>query len=322
MEQQSSRHGLYYSVTMPLSSFNSRPFLNGENLMSKMRENKMTRWIAVALVLFCIETAGDLPVFSEEKEKPSGFKVESDILYRDQSTDAELTDYMKERCRLDVEYPLDKNGFATIVWFHGGGLKGGERSFPERLRKHGLAIVAVNYRLFPKVKNPAYIDDAAAAVAWTFHNIEKYGGDSTKIFVSGHSAGGYLTSMIGLDQSYLKKYGIDANDIAALIPLSGQTITHTTIREERGLPRTKPISDEFAPLFHNRKDCPPLILITGDRELELWGRYEENAMLARLMKEAGHKQTKLYELDGFNHGTMVNPGCDLMLVEIKKILER
>ncbi|WP_339745830.1 alpha/beta hydrolase [uncultured Rubinisphaera sp.] len=281
----------------------------------------MTKWITIALIIVCCGTSNQHSLYSEETGNSAETIIVKDIPYRDHKTNKVLTEYMQERCRLDVEYPSNDPGFATIVWFHGGGLKSGERSFPERLRNHGIAIVAVNYRLFPKAKNPDYIDDAAAAVAWTFKNIESYGGDPQNIFISGHSAGGYLTSMIGLDPSYLKVYGIEANAIAGLLPLSGQTITHTTIREERGLPRSQPISDKFAPIFHNRKDCPPLILITGDRELELWGRYEENALLARLMKEAGHQQTKLYELDGFNHGTMVNPGCDLVLVEIKKFLD-
>ena len=139
-----------------------------------------------------------------------------------------------ERCRLDVYYPDNRTGFATLVWFHGGGLKGGNRSIPRQLRSKGIAVVGVNYRLYPKVKCPGYLQDAAAAVAWTFRNIEKYGGDPNKIFVTGHSAGGYLTSMIGIDKRWLAECGIDADQIAGLIPLSGHTITHMTVREERG----------------------------------------------------------------------------------------
>jgi hypothetical protein len=126
--------------------------------------------------------------------------------------------------------------------------------------------------------------------------------------------------MIGLDKKYLKKYGIDANRIAGLIPLSGQTITHFTIRKERGIPDTQPVVDEMAPLYHVRANAPPLLLITGDRELEMLGRYEENAYLMRMMKIAGHKQTKLYELDGYGHG-MTEPGFPLLLEEVKRIVE-
>jgi dienelactone hydrolase len=132
---------------------------------------------------------------------------------------------MRERCRLDVYYPNGVKNFPTVVWFPGGGLKGGNRSVPKGLKEKGIAVVAVNYRLHPKVKSPAYIEDAAAAVAWTFRNIEKYGGSQKRIFVSGHSAGGYLTSMLGLDKRWLQAQKIDADDIAGLIPYSGHTIT-------------------------------------------------------------------------------------------------
>ena len=91
-----------------------------------------------------------------------------------------------------------------------------------------MIVVAPNYRLFPKVKSPVYIEDAAAAVAWVFENIETHGGDPRQIFVSGHSAGGYLTSMVGLDKRWLATHNVDANRIAGLIPFSGHTITHFT----------------------------------------------------------------------------------------------
>ncbi len=191
---------------------------------------------------------------------------------------------------------------------------------PEKLKKQGIAVVAVNYRLSPKAKCPAYIEDAAAAVAWTFKNIEKYGGDPEKIVVSGHSAGGYLTSMVGLDKKWLAKYNIDANEIAMLVPFSGHCITHMTIRKERGIPDTQPVVDEFAPLYHVRADAPTLILISGDREREMLGRYEENAYMWRMMKVAGHQKTKLYELDSFDHGGMASPAYEILLSEIKKPL--
>ena len=162
------------------------------------------------------------------------------------------------------------------------------------------------------------IEDAAAAIAWVYNHINEYGGDSTLIFVSGHSAGGYLALMVGLDKEWLKPYNIDANRIAGLIPLSGQAITHFTVRKERGIAETQPVIDEFAPLYYVRADAPPLLLITGDRELELLGRYEENAYLARMMKIVGHKETRLLELQGYGH-MMTEPAFPLLLSEIQRI---
>ena len=226
--------------------------------------------------------------------------------------------YIKERCVLDVYYPKNSSGFATVIWFHGGGLTGGNKELPEELKNQGIAVISVNYRLGPKVISPKYIEDAAAAVAWVFKNIPAFGGDESLIFVSGHSAGGYLASMVGLDKKWLNTQGIDANKIAGLIPFSGQAITHFLVRKERGIPDTQPVIDELAPLFHVRADSPPLLLITGDRELEMLGRYEENAYLMRMMKMAGHKNTKLYELDGFGHN-MTEPAFPLLLNEVRRI---
>lgn len=228
--------------------------------------------------------------------------------------------YINERCLLDIYYPKNLKDFPTIVWFHGGGLTGGEKHFPSVLKENGYCLVAVNYRLYPKVKSPKFIEDASAAVAWVFNNIKSYGGDTSLIFIAGYSAGGYLTNMIGLDKRWLQTHSIDANRIAGLISLSGHSITHFKIREERGIAETQPIIDDLAPLYHVRADAPPLILITGDRELEMLGRYEENAYMMRMMKVAGHTKTKLYEMDGYDHG-MTQPAFPLLLKEVKRIVE-
>jgi acetyl esterase/lipase len=229
--------------------------------------------------------------------------------------------YIGERCVLDIYYPKNTSGFATIVWFHGGGLTGGSKQLPEALKDKGFCIVGVNYRLYPHVKAPSYIEDAAAAVSWVFKNISDYGGDSSLIFISGHSAGGYLASMIGLDKRWLGAHNIDANKIAGLIPFSGHAITHFTVRKERGIPGTQPIVDDLAPLYHVRPDAPPLLLITGDRELELWGRYEENAYLMRMMRVVGHKETRILEMDGYGHG-MTGPDYPLLVKEVQRIIKK
>lgn len=247
------------------------------------------------------------------------YKIKENIRYYSDFL-CKVDKYLNEKCVLDIYYPENKKGFATIVWFHGGGLTSGEKEIPEALKKQGFCVVGVGYRLSPKVSAKKCIEDAAAAVAWVFRNIPKYGGNDSLIFVAGHSAGGYLTAMIGLDKKWLNSYHINADRIAGLIPLSGQMITHFEIRKERNIPQIQPLIDEFAPLFHVRKDAPPLTLITGDRELELLGRYEENAYMVRMMKLAGHTKTKLYELDGYGH-SMTHLAFPLLINEVNKISE-
>ena len=245
------------------------------------------------------------------------YKTVKDISY---IPAGETDGYRKERCKLDVYYPVGKKGFPTIVWFHGGGLEGGGKHVPEMFMNQGFAVVAVNYRLSPKAQNPAYTEDAAAAVAWAYKHIEEYGGSPRRVFVTGHSAGGYLTLMVGLDKSYLQEYGVDADSIAAYLPISGQTETHFTIRKERSLPEGIPVIDQYAPCNKARKDTPPFVLITGDRNLEMADRYEENALLASVLKNIGNKKVSLYELQGFDHGQVYVPGCCLVANYIRNFI--
>ena len=226
--------------------------------------------------------------------------------------------YKRKRCKLDLYYPNGIKNFSTVVWFHGGGLKAGNKSIPEQFKEKGIAVVTVNYRLHPKVKAPLYIEDAAAAVAWTFRNIAKFGGDPDKIILSGSSAGGYLTLMVGLDKSYLQIHQIEANDILALLPLTGHTITHFTVRAENKIPKTQPIIDRFAPLYHVRADAPPIVLYTGDPELEMLGRTEENAYMMRMLKVAGHPDVNHIVFEGYGHGIQ-HPALPLVIKKIKQL---
>lgn len=260
-----------------------------------------------------------LTAHAQQAVKSDTYQLAENIRYRSDTTQDV---YSKERCVLDVYYPENRSGFPTVVWFHGGGITGGEKFVPNELKEKGLAVVAVNYRLSPKAKAPAYIDDAAAAIAWVFKHIKEYGGDPGKIFVSGHSAGGYLVAMVGLDKSWLQKYGEDADRIAGIIDFSGHAITHMTIRAERGIKDTQPIVDEYAPLYHVRSDAPPLILVSGDREREMLGRYEETAYFYRMMKVVGHQQVYLYELDGFDHGAMAAPGFHILLHHVNELTKK
>ncbi len=264
---------------------------------------------ALAVILFVVGAARG------QTSGPGGYRLEKDLPYRE---GLDLSDYARERCRADVYFPEAGTNLATVVWFHGGGLTEGNRFIPAGLKNQGIIVVAANYRLHPKVKAPAYIEDAAAAVAWAFRQVPKYGGSTHRIFVSGHSAGGYLAAMVGLDRRWLAVHGMDANQIAGLIPLSPQAITHFTVRKERGIGDKQPVIDEFAPLYHVRGDAPPILLVTGDREKELLGRYEENAYLWRMFQVLGHPDAGLVELKGFDHGSMAEPGLPLLLEFVRR----
>ena len=248
------------------------------------------------------------------------YTTQFDIHYYPDSIN-QKDEYLRSICTLDLYYPKNKKDFGTIVWIHGGGLKHGRKVIPTRLKNQGMAIVAINYRLYPKVKAPGYIEDAAAAVAWVFNNIEALGGSSDKIYVAGSSAGAYLAAMIGLDKKWLAVHEIDANKILGLGLLAGQMFTHFTVREEREIGKTTVVVDDLAPISHLRKDAPPIFMVTGDREMEMLGRYEENAIMYRMLKVVGQQDIKLLELDGYGHAPQ-EPFLPLLLKEVKHEMRR
>ncbi len=258
------------------------------------------------LLLVCLWSAG---------MRAQSYSQQNDISYT-AKTDA----YAVERLKLDVYHPEGRTACPVVVWFHGGGLEGGNKEIPRRLRNKGYVVVGVNYRLLPRVTVDKTLDDAAEAVAWVFAHCSEYGGDPKKIVVTGHSAGGYIAMMLCLNKAWLAAYGVDADSVMLYAPFSGQAVTHYNVRKMQGIPPLRATIDEFAPIYWVRPDCPPLVLICGDRELELYGRYDENQYLARMMKLTGHKQTFLYELGGHGHGTMVDPAFHILDTHIRSIL--
>lgn len=242
------------------------------------------------------------------------YEYDKEILYKGKP-DA----YTEKMCRLDVAYEKGAEGRPVIVWFHGGGLTSGWRHIPETLLRDGAVVVGVGYRFVTEVTIPETLDDAAASVAWVLENIEAYGGDLSKIYLAGHSAGGYIVNMLGLNKEYLAKYDIDPDtQIKALVPYSGQVITHFAQRRKQGLGDLTPTIDHLAPLYYVRGDAAPMLVISGDREQELFGRYEENAYFVRMLRLNGHKNVTFYEVDGFDHGDMAEPAHLLLLKYIKK----
>lgn len=228
--------------------------------------------------------------------------------------------YADERCRLDFYWPENKD-CPTVVWFHGGGLVAGSKFAPKDFLDAGFAVAAVNYRFLSGATIDEIIDDAAAAVAWTFREVAARGGRTDRIFVSGHSAGGYLTDMVVLDKHYLAKYGVDADTIAGAFPYSAQVITHFNVRKDKGLGPLQPLIDETAPLYHVRPLKMPFYVMSGDREMEMNGRYEEQAYFWRMMKLVGCPQVFLYEFQGYDHGGMCNPAYPVTVRHIRAICE-
>lgn len=243
----------------------------------------------------------------------SGYSLSADLPYYPEEVLARADEYQRTQCRLDLYVPENRPGFATVIWFHGGGFTSGKRSVPALLKNRGFAVVAVGYRLAPPGKFPCFLEDAAAATAWVLRSIAARGGDPKKVFLCGHSAGGYLAMMLGLDGRWLEATGASRRQIAGIIALSAQMTSHFHVRELRGDsgPSLRPVIDEFAPLYYAAADLPPVCLVVGDRALEFPSRVEENALMAATLRNLGHKQVVYHEMGGLDHGA-ANEGGQLV----------
>ena len=242
------------------------------------------------------------------------FRVERDIPYRSPESLAQEGEYARSRCQLDIRLPVGVTNFATVVYFHGGGIVKGDKGgfcWPrEAMDCDPIAHVSGGYRLITNATPEQAISDAAAAVAWTLKNISRYGGDPKKVFVTGISAGGYLTAMVGLDYRWLAKHSLKPTDLAGIIPLTGQMTKHFNVREigfKDKDPRYMPKVDEWAPLHYaSTNPVPPSCFLTGGRDIEMKARVEENELLAASLRACGHKNIEFRETEG-NHGGGVYP---------------
>ena len=235
-------------------------------------------------------------------------KVIKDVPYKDDVISQ--TPYDQERCKLDLTLPVGAKGFATYVWFYGGGLKNGAKDLRteycaeirESLAQGGVAVVTPDYRLSPKVKSPAYVDDAAAAFAWTVKHIAEHGGDPHKVFIGGHSAGATLALLVGMDPSRLKPHGLTLGSVAGIAQVSAQVLTHFTVREERGQPRYGITCDEAAPAFYIKKALPPILTIYAQNDM--LSRAEENQFFIATLKAAGHAENYSLRVDDRDHSSV------------------
>lgn len=227
------------------------------------------------------------------------------------------------KCRLDFRYPKDVAGFRTLVWLHAGGLVQGARHWVA-LADTNIAQVIVSYRLLGKEAKTGVdcIEDAAAAVAWTLKNVAACGGDPKRVYVAGHSAGAYLSMMVGMDPRWLAKWGFKPTELAGIVPISGQTTAHFNIRKFSGDadPQFLPKIDDLSPLRYVGKDIPPILSICGQPPWEWKARAEENRFLIASCKALGHRNARYVELPYADHARAVVCGLPYLELFIRDAL--
>jgi acetyl esterase/lipase len=170
------------------------------------------------------------------------------------------------RQRLDV-YALPGADRPVVVFWYGGSWTSGKKSeyrfVGTALAERGFVAVLPDYRLYPQVRFPAFIEDGARAVAWTERHAREFGGDPTRIVLMGHSAGAHLAAMLALDARYLAAAGADRSGIRALVGLSGPYAlvpNDDTLRAIFGPPFT---SADWQPVQHVDARAPPTLLLDG-----------------------------------------------------------
>ena len=244
----------------------------------------------------------------------SAVTVVTNISYRTNAKD--LDAFARGRCTLDLKYPSETN-FPTVVWFHGGGLRASSARYPTPFEPHipdRFGQATVNYRCFDEnggtITADDILDDAAAATAWVLQHIAEFGGDPKRVFVSGSSAGGYLSMMVGMNPALLAVHGSRNVDLAGVIGCSGQGTTHFNVKQHSGDPRFKseatskylPQIDKYAPLYYcNERELPPILALAGEPPWEWKGRAEENRLLIASLRALGHKKVWFVSLPYVNH---------------------
>jgi len=179
------------------------------------------------------------------------------------------------RQTLDVCHPAGAEAAPVVVFFYGGAWRSGNkwlyRYVAKALARRGYVAVLPDYRIYPQVCYPLFLEDGARAVRWAMDNVTRFGGDPGKIFLSGHSAGAHIAAMLAIDGRWLQAVGLKpGRDVAGLIGLSGP-YDFLPLRDEvlkvifggDNRPETQPIS-------HVGSGAPPALLLTGgdDRVVE------------------------------------------------------
>lgn len=198
------------------------------------------------------------------------------------------------RHTLDVCRPADAVAAPVIVFFYGGGWRSGHKGLyryvARALARRGYVAVVPDYRIYPEVRYPEFIEDGALAVRWVKDNVSRFGGDPEKIFLKGHSAGAHIAAMLAIDSRWLQKVGLaPGRDIAGLIGLSGP-YDYMPLRNDvlevifGGADRP-----ETQPIFHVSPGAPPALLMTGsnDRLVEPGN----STRLAARLRAAGNEAT-------------------------------
>lgn len=192
---------------------------------------------------------------------------------------------------LDIYRPVGVSGATPVaLFFYGGSWRSGERAeyafVGKALAARGVLTLVADYRKFPQVGFPGFIDDAAQATRWTFDHAREFGGDPGRIFLVAHSAGSQIVALLGTDAHYLAAVGLKPRDLAGVVGIAGPydflPLTDPKLVEVFGPEPEWPASQ---PIRFVDGDEPPFLLLqgTGDRIVDP----RNSRVMAARLKEVG-----------------------------------
>lgn len=200
---------------------------------------------------------------------------------------------------LDFYLPRGGRCRDFLVYFHGGGIEGGDKAdnrgvFLE-LAEAGIAVASANYRMYPDAEFPGFVEDAAHAVAWSLSCVKEYI-SFERVFIGGISAGAYLSMMLHFAPRFLAAWGVEEENVAGYIFDAGQPTVHYNILRERGMDTRAVRVDEAAPLYYLEQERPVhahqryLFLVTDH---DMAGRKEQNELLMRTMEAYHYEKSQI-----------------------------
>ena len=202
------------------------------------------------------------------------------------------------RHKLDVYVPDGLTAPAPVLlFFYGGSWQSGSksiyRSFGQAFASRGIVTIVADYRVYPEVKYPAFVEDGASAFRFVQDHAAEFGGDPARIFVSGHSAGAHIGAMLAVNPVFLSAVGSDPSAIRGVIGLAGPydflPIQDPVLIDIFGGGREMATQ----PIKYARNKAPPMLLAHGSADTTV-GAGNSRRMAARLAEAGNAVELKIY----------------------------
>lgn len=174
------------------------------------------------------------------------------------------------RQSLDVYVPAGAQDRPIIVFWYGGGFENGQKSYYRfvgaTLADAGYVAVLPDYRVYPDVKFPVFVDDAAQALAWVVKNARDIGGDPRRIYLAGHSAGAHIAAMLAYDPARLDRAGVARATVRGYIGLSGPYALNPNSKVLNEIFAAPYVLRDWQPATLASAGAPPALLLHGEAD--------------------------------------------------------